>query len=454
MLKEKTIAGIATSVSISSISVIRLSGPDSLSIASDIFGGVNNRPLSTIKPFTIRYGHIKDGEATIDEVLVSYFKGPKSYTGEEVVEISCHGGPLPVRKILDLLIRKGAYLAEPGEFTKRAFLNGRIDLSQAEAVMDIINSRTDAALRSANEQSRGDLSGRISNLRSILLNVMAEIEVTLDFPDDELERKSDLALANKLEAVRYEIEKLLSTAETGRIVREGIKVVIAGKPNVGKSSLLNALLNENRAIVTNIPGTTRDIIEEFINIDGIPVRLVDTAGIRETSDEVESIGVERSRRNIEEADLVILVLDQSRELSEEDLELMELTNKLNRITLINKQDLPTVAEIPEKVKDTATIISASNGFGLEEVRNRIRDMILKNMTSLSEVMITASRHKEALIRCEASLEESIAAIENMTPMDLVTIDVNDAWQALGEITGDTLREDLVDKIFSGFCIGK
>lgn len=454
MMNEKTIAGIATSVAVSSISVIRLSGEDALRITNRVFRGVEGRPLMDICPFSIRYGHILDGETTLDEVLVSYFKGPKSYTGEDVVEISCHGGPLPVRKIMDLLLRHGARLADPGEFTKRAFLNGRIDLSQAEAVMDVINAKTEAALRSANEQSRGNLSEKIHGLRQSLLNVMAEIEVTLDFPDDDLVRSSDLLLQDKLTEVRDKVRRLLHTTETGRIIREGIKVVIAGKPNVGKSSLLNALLEENRAIVTDIPGTTRDVIEEYINIDGIPVRLVDTAGIRDTRDTVEIIGVERSVKNIDEADLVVLVLDQSRHLSAEDAQLIEMTKAANRIILINKQDLPRVMEIPEELAADATVISASNGFGLEEVRQRISAMAQDSMTSLDEVMITTTRHKEALFQCEGFLTDAIAAIDNEVPMDLITIDVNAAWQSLGEITGDTLREDLVDKIFSGFCIGK
>lgn len=455
MNDEKTIAGIATSASLSSISVIRLSGEDALAVTDRIFRGINARPLLDIRPFSIRYGHILNTDGSvIDEVLVSYFKAPKSYTGEDVVEISCHGGPLPVRRILERILEHGVRLAQPGEFTKRAFLNGRIDLSQAEAVMDIIESRTDAALRSANDQSRGSLSRRILEMRDSLMNVMAKIEVTLDFPDDDLDRASDLVLADELEAIRDAVAKLLATSEKGKLLREGLKVVIAGKPNVGKSSLLNVLLDEQRAIVTEIPGTTRDVIEEYINLEGIPLRLTDTAGIRETRDLVESIGVERSKQSIEEADLIILVLDLSRHLSEEDHDLLDITKDRKRIILLNKEDLPKIADVPASILEEASVISALNNFGLDRLRERIREMTLGAAAGFDETLVTGARHKEALMKAEQSLEEAVAAIRQSIPMDLVTIDVHDAWSALGEITGDTLQDDLVDKIFSGFCIGK
>lgn len=455
MNDEKTIAGIATSASLSSISVIRLSGEDALAVTDRIFRGINARPLLDIRPFSIRYGHILNTDGSvIDEVLVSYFKAPKSYTGEDVVEISCHGGPLPVRRILERILEHGVRLAQPGEFTKRAFLNGRIDLSQAEAVMDIIESRTDAALRSANDQSRGSLSRRILEMRDSLMNVMAKIEVTLDFPDDDLDRASDLVLADELEVIRDAVAKLLATSEKGKLLREGLKVVIAGKPNVGKSSLLNVLLDEQRAIVTEIPGTTRDVIEEYINLEGIPLRLTDTAGIRETRDLVETIGVERSKQSIEEADLIILVLDLSRHLSEEDHDLLDITKDRKRIILLNKEDLPKIADVPVSILEEASVISALNNFGLDRLRERIREMTLGAAAGFDETLVTGARHKEALMKAEQSLEEAVAAIRQSIPMDLVTIDVHDAWSALGEITGDTLQDDLVDKIFSGFCIGK
>lgn len=455
MTDEKTIAGIATSASLTSISVIRISGAQALAVTDPIFRGVNGRELRDIRPFSVRYGHIlEDDQHFIDEVLVSYFKGPKSYTGEDVVEISCHGGPLPVRRILEKILAQGVRLAEPGEFTKRAFLNGRIDLSQAEAVMDIISSRTDAALRSANDQSRGKLSARIGELREALMNVMAQIEVTLDFPDDELDRASDLKLADALETILQRVEALLATAEKGKLLREGVNVVIAGKPNVGKSSLLNALLDEQRAIVTEIPGTTRDVIEEYINLEGIPLRLTDTAGIRETTDIVESIGVERSRQSIAQADLIILVLDLSRPLSPEDHDLLENTGDRTRIVLLNKEDLPQIAEIPDAIREEATVISALNNYGLDELKRRIREIAAGDSAGFDETLVTATRHKEALQKAASALGEAVEAIRSGIPMDLITIDVNTAWTALGEITGDTLQDDLVDRIFSGFCIGK
>lgn len=454
MIKDQTIAGIATGGGISSISVIRLSGPMSLPVTAKLFRGKNNRPLFDIKPFSLRYGHMVDeGNEVIDEVLVSYFAAPFSYTGEDVVEISCHGGPLPVRKILEVLLKQDLRLAEPGEFTKRAFLNGRIDLSQAEAVMDVISSRTEAALKAANDQSRGHLSQEINALRNDLLNVMAKIEVTLDFPDDELDRSESLALAEELSQVSARMGKLLATAEQGKLLREGYKVVIAGKPNVGKSSLLNALLKEQRAIVTDIPGTTRDVIEEFLNLDGIPLRLTDTAGIRETLDPIEAMGVERSRNSLEEADLIILVLDLSRPLSLEDEELLEKTKDYPRLVLLNKEDLPKMAQIPEEIAQEALTISAANHYGLDQVRAALGAKS-QTLPAQGEVLITTSRHKDALEKSQKALEEAISAIHQEVPLDLVTIDINSAWSLLGEITGSTLQDDLVDRIFSGFCIGK
>ncbi|PKK39862.1 GTPase and tRNA-U34 5-formylation enzyme TrmE [Clostridiaceae bacterium JG1575] len=450
-----TIAGIASSGTMSSISVIRISGPESLKAVESLFQGKNDRSLNDIRPFTLRYGHMLSPEGrVIDEVLVSYFRAPRSYTGEEVVEISCHGGPLPVRRILEALLTRGIALAEPGEFTKRAFLNGRVDLSQAEAVMEIISARTDAALRSANDQSRGTLSERIRSLRDQLMNVMAKIEVTLDFPDDDLERATDRALGVELQGVRDSVEELLASAERGKILREGLHVVIAGKPNVGKSSLLNALLEQQRAIVTDIPGTTRDVIEEFLNLDGIPLRLSDTAGIRTTEDLVESIGVEKSKESLERADLIILVLDLSRPLTHEDLDLLDMTQHRRRILLLNKGDLPQVAQISQEIKEEATVISARNHYGLDQLRARIHEFAGSNAAGSEEAVVSLTRHKEALERAKQSLEEALEAQKAAVPMDLVTIDVQRAWGFLGEITGDTLQDDLVDRIFSGFCIGK
>lgn len=458
MINNITIVGPATESSNSSISMIRISGDKSLEIISKIFRGVNGRDVSDIKPFTIRYGHIIDeNNEVIDEVLVSYFKGPKSYTGEDIIEVSCHGGPLPIRKILELILDNGARLATPGEFTKRAFLNGRIDLSQAEAVMDIISARTEGALKAANDQSRGNLASKVSQMRHVLLDTMAKIEVTLDFPDEDLERSTDEGIKAELQVLSNEINGLLSTARTGKLIREGIKVVIVGKPNVGKSSLLNLLLNENRAIVTDIPGTTRDIIEETINLDGIAVKLIDTAGIRETSDIVEQIGVTKSMESLNTADLVIVVLDGSRTLEQEDKEILQKTKDLKKIVLLNKSDLEqklTESDLEEYNISYLSRISALENYGIEEMKKTLREIFHTDMKGTSDIMVSNTRHRDALSKALSSIRSAIEAIDNYVPLDLVSIDVNEAWSWLGEINGDTLREDLVDRIFSGFCIGK
>lgn len=458
MINNITIVGPATESSNSSISMIRISGDKSLEIISKIFRGVNGRDVSDIKPFTIRYGHIIDeNNEVIDEVLVSYFKGPKSYTGEDIIEVSCHGGPLPIRKILELILDNGARLATPGEFTKRAFLNGRIDLSQAEAVMDIISARTEGALKAANDQSRGNLASKVSQMRHVLLDTMAKIEVTLDFPDEDLERSTDEGIKAELQVLSNEINELLSTARTGKLIREGIKVVIVGKPNVGKSSLLNLLLNENRAIVTDIPGTTRDIIEETINLDGIAVKLIDTAGIRETSDIVEQIGVTKSMESLNTADLVIVVLDGSRTLEQEDKEILQKTKDLKKIVLLNKSDLEqklTESDLEEYNISYLSRISALENYGIEEMKKTLREIFHTDMKGTSDIMVSNTRHRDALSKALSSIRSAIEAIDNYVPLDLVSIDVNEAWSWLGEINGDTLREDLVDRIFSGFCIGK
>lgn len=458
MINNITIVGPATESSNSSISMIRISGDKSLEIISKIFRGVNGRDVSDIKPFTIRYGHIIDeNNEVIDEVLVSYFKGPKSYTGEDIIEVSCHGGPLPIRKILELILDNGARLATPGEFTKRAFLNGRIDLSQAEAVMDIISARTEGALKAANDQSRGNLASKVSQMRHVLLDTMAKIEVTLDFPDEDLERSTDEGIKAELQVLSNEINELLSTARTGKLIREGIKVVIVGKPNVGKSSLLNLLLNENRAIVTDIPGTTRDIIEETINLDGIAVKLIDTAGIRETSDIVEQIGVTKSMESLNTADLVIVVLDGSRTLEQEDKEILQKTKELKKIVLLNKSDLEqklTESDLEEYNISYLSRISALENYGIEEMKKTLREIFHTDMKGTSDIMVSNTRHRDALSKALSSIRSAIEAIDNYVPLDLVSIDVNEAWSWLGEINGDTLREDLVDRIFSGFCIGK
>lgn len=452
-----TIAAIATAIGESGISIIRVSGSRALDIVSSIFEGKNGRKLKDIKPYTMRYGHIlnRHKDEIIDEVLVSFMKGPRSFTAEDCVEINCHGGIVSTNKVLEEVIKSGARLAEPGEFTKRAFLNGRIDLSQAEAVIDLIRAKTDLAMKSALMQSEGRISKEINSLRTRLLGTIAHIEATVDFPEEDLEEITSNKVTTDLRGILSDIDFLLDTANEGRILREGLSMVIIGKPNVGKSSLLNAFLMEQRAIVTDVPGTTRDVIEEYINLDGIPIKLVDTAGIRETEDLVEKIGVERSKEKINEADLVIFMLDLSRELDEEDKEILEYIKDKKCIVLLNKVDLERkldhniISEFHNIIE-----ISAKTGIGIEILKQRIKDLFFKGEISSTEVMITNSRHKEALYRAKERCVAALSTLESGISIDLASIDIRSAWMHLGEITGETLEEDIIDKIFSEFCIGK
>lgn len=452
-----TIAAIATAIGESGISIIRVSGSRALDIVSSIFEGKNGRELKDIKPYTMRYGHIlnRHKDEIIDEVLVSFMKGPRSFTAEDCVEINCHGGIVSTNKVLEEVIKSGARLAEPGEFTKRAFLNGRIDLSQAEAVIDLIRAKTDLAMKSALMQSEGRISKEINSLRTRLLGTIAHIEATVDFPEEDLEEITSNKVTTDLRGILSDIDFLLDTANEGRILREGLSMVIIGKPNVGKSSLLNAFLMEQRAIVTDVPGTTRDVIEEYINLDGIPIKLVDTAGIRETEDLVEKIGVERSKEKINEADLVIFMLDLSRELDEEDKEILEYIKEKKCIVLLNKVDLERkldhniISEFHNIIE-----ISAKTGIGIEILKQRIKDLFFKGEISSTEVMITNSRHKEALYRAKERCVAALSTLESGISIDLASIDIRSAWMHLGEITGETLEEDIIDKIFSEFCIGK
>ena len=407
----------------------------------------------------MRYGYIIDIDTKepIDEVIISFMKGPRSYTAEDVVEINCHGGVTSTNKVLEMTIKAGARLAEPGEFTKRAFLNGRIDLSQAEAVMDLITAKTDLAMKSALMQSNGSLSREIGKLNEYLLNVLALIEYAVDFTEDEEEIDPSIPprVRDGLEEAFNNINRLMKNADEGRIIRDGLSLAIVGKPNVGKSSLLNVLLKEKRAIVTDIAGTTRDVIEEYINLDGIPVKIIDTAGIRETDDIVERIGVEKSKEKIEEADLVLLVLDSSRELDNEDNEIIEaVRNKksillLNKIDLENKIDLSLLENFEHKIK-----ISAKEDLGIDKLKEEIKDMFFNGAIDSESLVISNSRHKQALIRAKENCEKAIASVKNNEYLDLVSIYVTAALKALGEITGTELEEDLVNKIFKEFCCGK
>jgi tRNA modification GTPase len=459
MKEFDTIAAVATSVGEGGISIIRVSGDKALKMVSSIFSGKNGRSLEDIKSYTMRYGHIIDkaSEDVIDEVIVSYMKGPRSFTAEDTIEINCHGGVVATNRVLEEVIKSGARIAEPGEFTKRAFLNGRIDLSQAEAVIDIIRAKTELSMKSALMQSEGRISREISKLRHRLLGVIAHIEATVDFPEDDLEEITSDKVTVDLIDINNEIKHLLSTANEGKILREGLNVVIVGKPNVGKSSLLNAILMENRAIVTEVAGTTRDVIEEYINIDGIPIKIIDTAGIRATEDVVEKIGVEKSKEKINEADLIILMLDLSRELDIEDKEIIQYIEDRKYILILNKADLNAkldkveIAQLnPKNIIET----SAKTGEGIDELKTLIKEMFFRGEVAAVEVMITNNRHKEALLRANERCEAALLTLQGMLSIDLASIDVRSAWSHLGEITGETLEEDLIDKIFSEFCIGK
>lgn len=451
-----TIAAISTAIGESGIGIVRMSGTESLNIADMVFKGAKTKTKENRK---LTYGYIMDDDKIIDEVLIAFMNGPYTYTRENMVEIYCHGGIISVRKILELLLQRGARLAEPGEFTKRAFLNGRLDLVQAEAVIDIIRSKTDKSFQVSLDQLEGNLSAKIKEIRNTLLGMIAHIEVSIDFPEEDVEVSTLEELENNALEVKEKITALLSTADRGKILRDGLNTVILGKPNVGKSSLLNAVLRENRAIVTDIPGTTRDIIEEYINIDGIPLKIIDTAGIRETSDVVEKIGVDRAKRTVEEADLIIAIFDISRELSEEDHQILHLIKDKKTIILLNKTDLPNVYDedyFKNYVKNIQIIsTSITKGLGIEELENSIRNMFYSgNVEIKSDIVINNVRHKNQL---DKALKNILSVIEDLNanvPLDCLEVDLKNCWENLGEISGDTIGEDILDRIFSEFCIGK
>ncbi|MDY2882751.1 MAG: tRNA uridine-5-carboxymethylaminomethyl(34) synthesis GTPase MnmE [Romboutsia timonensis] len=459
MFIDDTIAAIATAPGEGGIGIIRISGEKSLQVAQSIFKSKSGKMIKDYNARTLIYGTVVDNEKVIDEVLVAYMKGPNSYTAEDVIEINCHGGFISVKKILELILSKDVRLAEAGEFTKRAFLNGRIDLSQAEAIIDVIKSKTDMAHEVAQSQLEGSLAKKIKDLRMNVTEVLAHLEVSIDFAEEDVEEITYQTLEEKALELRNEIKKLYDTAESGKILRDGLKTVIVGKPNVGKSSLLNSILGENRAIVTDIAGTTRDVIEEFVNIKGIPLKIVDTAGIRETEDVVEKIGVEKSRESFSTADLVIMVLDASRKLSEEDMEILESLKNKKTIVLLNKMDLEPQIEL-EKIEEFVNSediikISALKHQGIEELQDKIEAMVYHgSVKNSSNLMITNSRHKDALFKAYESINDAISAIEQRMPYDFIEVDFKNIWDYLGYINGDTVREDLLDTIFANFCIGK
>ncbi|MER2111456.1 MAG: tRNA uridine-5-carboxymethylaminomethyl(34) synthesis GTPase MnmE [Solibacillus isronensis] len=457
-----TIAAISTPMGEGAIAIVRLSGDEAVAIADKIFKSPNHKRLTDVATHTIHYGHLidpKTGEV-VEEVMLSLMRGPKTFTREDVVEINCHGGIVSVNRVLQLVLRYGARLAEPGEFTKRAFLNGRIDLSQAEAVMDLIRAKTDRAMNVALGQMDGKLSRLITALRQALLETLAQVEVNIDYPEyDDVEEMTIPVLLEKCGWVREEIIKLLQTSSQGKILREGLSTVILGRPNVGKSSLLNSLVQENKAIVTDIAGTTRDIIEEYVNVRGVPLRLVDTAGIRETEDIVERIGVERSREALKDADLILLVLNYGEELTEEDERLFETIQAMDYIVVVNKTDierkidLNRVHELAGKHRVVTTSLLKEEG--VIELEEAIAALFFEGQVEANDLTyVSNARHIALLHQAQQVIEDALAAAESGVPVDMIQIDVTRTWEILGEIIGDTVQESLINQLFSQFCLGK
>jgi len=457
-----TIAAISTPMGEGAIAIVRLSGDEAVAIADKIFRSPGGKSLKTKASHTIHYGHLVDPKTNevVEEVMLSLMRGPKTFTREDVVEINCHGGLVSVNRVLKLVLTNGARLAEPGEFTKRAFLNGRIDLSQAEAVMDLIRAKTDRAMNVALGQMDGKLSRLIGDLRQALLETLAQVEVNIDYPEyDDVEEMTVPVLVEKCTWVRNEIMKLLQTSSQGKILREGLSTVILGRPNVGKSSLLNSLVQENKAIVTDIAGTTRDIIEEYVNVRGVPLRLVDTAGIRETEDIVERIGVERSREALRGADLILFVLNYADELTAEDERLFETIEAMDYIVIINKTDLPQKIDIA-RVKELAgshRIMTTSllQEEGITELEEAIAALFFEGQIEAGDLTyVSNARHIALLHQAQATVEDALAAAQAGVPVDMVQIDVTRTWEILGEIIGDTVQESLINQLFSQFCLGK
>lgn len=458
---EDTIAAIATAYGEGGIGIVRLSGEESKNILDRIFIPRHDQYKTSIANKRLYYGHIADpaGGQIIDEVLAVYMKAPATYTAEDVVEIYCHGSIVALRKTLSLALKNGARLADKGEFTKRAFLNGRLDLSQAEAVIDIVRAKTDKTFDVALSQMEGALSERVKEIRQVLMDLLVDITVNLDYPDEDIEIMTYQRLKNSASQIGDMIEKLLSTASTGRIIREGLNVAIIGKPNVGKSSLMNALLREARAIVTEIPGTTRDTIEEVISIKEIPVKLTDTAGIRETEDQIERIGIEKSKESFNRSDLVIFIVDGSGPLSREDRKIMSKIGERKAIVLINKTDLGLKVE-EEEIKITlphAAVIKASirNNTGIEELEQEIVSMVYGGQVKQEEsLLVTNVRHMELLEKAKAAIGDASAMAENSEALDFIEVDVRRCWELLGEIIGESVTEDIIDQVFARFCLGK
>jgi tRNA modification GTPase len=455
---DDTIAAIATPLGEGGLAVIRLSGPQALNIADKCFSpiGRNSSKPSAASSHTINFGHVVRNGVTVDEVLLSVMRAPRTFTREDVVEISCHGGLLPAKTVLDTLLENGACLAEPGEFTRRAFLNGRIDLTQAEAVADLIHSRTELALRAANEQLAGKLSQRINILRDEMVKTLAHIEAHIDFPDEDIAPDTKEQLLRRLAHAISSMDDLLRTAGEGQILRRGIRAAIIGRPNAGKSSLLNQLLGRDRAIVSPIPGTTRDTIEETANIRGLPVVFIDTAGLRTARDEIEQEGIRRSRQSLQRAELVLHVLDSSEPFTDEDRNYLTDLDGKKRILILNKVDLPVRLVPPSSLGTQHSVpVSCVTGQGIDSLKDAIRNLVWSGeiKAEMLEVMIN-SRHQDALNRARAATQRTLDALRRDETLDLVALDLRIAVNAIGEIVGKTTTEDLLDVIFSQFCIGK
>lgn len=454
-----TIAAISTAVSASGIGIIRVSGAQAMEIADRVYRSkIKDKKLTDVPTHTIHYGHICDGEEIIDEVLVMVMRGPRTFTGEDTVEIDCHGGIYAMKKVLDTVLKQGARIADPGEFTKRAFFNGRLDLSQAEAVMDVIQSKNRYALKNSIQQLKGSVKSKIEKIRKKIIRELARIESALDDPEHMSLEGYGEQLRDVVEEQRQEIRRLLSTVERGKIIQEGVQTAILGKPNVGKSSLLNMLVGEDRAIVTEIAGTTRDVLEEYIHFGGASLKIVDTAGIRDTADRVESIGVDKALEQAKQADLILYVVDSSVSLDENDHRIIEMIQDKNVIVLLNKSDLPTVVDtdrLTELTGKAVIPISAREGTGFEELESCVASMFFQGKVDLPEdVYITSLRHKDLLEGALESLDQVIASIDADMPEDFYSIDLMHAYASLGYILGEAVDEDVINEVFENFCMGK
>ena len=454
-----TIASISTAPGVGGIGIIRISGKNCFQIVEKIFVPKNKKNINEIKGYTIKYGNIVDNGKIIDEVLVSYFKAPKSYTTEDMCEINSHGGTVIMKKILELCLENGAELAEPGEFTKRAFLNGRMDLTQAESVIDIINAKSDREAKEGIKQLDGFLSREISKIKKDLMEVITNIEVSIDYPEYDTPENTNEDIRKKIDITKERLNKLKNSFDNGKIIKEGIKTVIIGRPNAGKSSLLNAITKEERAIVTEYEGTTRDTIEEFVNINGVPLVLVDTAGIRNAKDEVEKIGIEKSRKFAKDADLIIAIIDSSKKLNDEDIEILELAKDKKSIIVLNKIDLKQEIDVNNEnlksFKNNIIKISAMKEEGLEELYNKITELFNLNEINFdNEIVITNQRHKNLIDKALKNLESAKKSLNDNMPVDIIFISLKDVLSNLDSITGEEAGEEIINEIFARFCLGK